>query len=143
MIASKFLRRTTARTILKKIFLKSVLRNFAFYNFCLNLGFQCTEEACATWKLFLISGSIITVSKLHKKPAVRTIFRKNWNLWNFAFYNPSWNLDFQPFEKNLTTLQLLRILHDINIISKFLRKIRARAIFKKSVFQNFVYHNSW
>ena len=91
----------------------------------------------------LISRSNITVSKLYKKLAVRTIFRENCKLRNFAFYNFCQNLGFQPLEKDLTTLQLLRILHGIIIISKFVR----RTIFKKfSILQNFAFYNfckSW
>ena len=47
------------------------------------------------------------------------IFQKKINLRNFAFYNFSENHGFQPLERDLTTLQLLRILHGITIISKF------------------------
>ena len=93
----------------------------------------------------LISRSNITVSKLYKKLAVRTIFRENCKLRNFAFYNFCQNLGFQPLEK--TTLQLLRILHGIIIISRFVRRTTARAIFRKfSILQNFAFYNfckSW
>ena len=41
------------------------------------------------------------------------------------------NLGFQPLEKSLTTLQLLRILQRMIIISKSLRRITAWAIFRK------------
>ena len=86
----------------------------------------------------LISRSNITVSKLYKKLAVRTIFRENCKLRNFAFNNFCQNLGFQPLEKDLTTLQLLRILHGIIIISKFVRRTTARAIFRKfSILQKF------
>ena len=40
-------------------------------------------------------------------------------LRNFAFYNSSLNLGFQPLEEYLTTLQLLKISHGIIIKSRF------------------------
>ena len=61
----KTYRRKTARTAII-----SEMRNFAFYNFCQNLGFQSSEEGWAALQLLLISGSIITISKLYKTLAV-------------------------------------------------------------------------
>ena len=81
---TKLLRKNGVRAIFRKT---CNLRNFAFYNFCENLDFQSYEESWATLQLPLISRSIITMSKLHKKLAVRAIFRKICNLRNFAFYN--------------------------------------------------------
>ena len=55
------------------------------------------EEDWATLQLLLISHSTITISKIHKKFAVRAIFKKIGNLRNFAFNKFSYNLGFQPF----------------------------------------------
>ena len=82
-------------------------------------------------QLLLISRRIIRISKFYRKLAFSPIFRKICNLRNFAFYNFCQNLGFQPLEKDLKTLQLLRILHGIIIISKFVRRTTARAIFRK------------
>ena len=130
--------KTARRAIISEI---CILLIFAFYNFCQNLGFQCLEEGQAALQLLLISRSIMTVPKLYKKLAVRAIFRKNYKLRNFTFYNFSQNLGFRPLEKDLTTLQLLRI-HGIIIISKFVRRTTARAIFRKfSILRNFGFYN--
>ena len=82
------------------------------------------------------------MSKLHRKLAVSAIFRKICNWQSFAFCKFWQNLGFQPLEKDLATLQLLRILHEIIITSKFLRRTTARAIFRKfSILQNFAFYN--
>ena len=68
--------------------------------------------------------------------------KKKCKLRNLTFYNFSQNLGFQSLEKNLTTLQLLRILHGICIISKFVRRTTAKTIFRKSsILQNFAFYN--
>ena len=83
------------------------------------------------------------MTKVLKRNAARGIFKKKLIFGNFAFYKNCQNLGFQPLEKDLTTLQLLRILHGIIIISKFVR----RTIFRKfSILQNFAFYNfckSW
>ena len=81
-------------------------------------------------------------SKGFPRNTVRGIFKKVCILRNFAFYNFSEILVFQPLEKDVTTLQLLRILHGIIIISKFVRRTTARAIFRNfSIFRNFAFYN--
>ena len=68
---------------------------------------------------------------------------KNFILQNFAFYNFCWRLGFQPLEKDLTTLQLLRILHGMIIIAKFLtNKDHSQGYLQKiCIFQNFALYN--
>ena len=70
---SQFLKKTTAGVIFRKI---CILQNFAFYNFSEKFCFQSQEECWEILRLLLISRSIITVSKLHKKLAFRAIFEK-------------------------------------------------------------------
>ena len=91
---------------------------------------------------YLISLGIITISKIHKKFAVTAICKRNCNLRNFAFYKFSQNLGCPPFEKDLTTLQLLQIVLEIIIISNFVGKATARALFRKiRILRNFVFYN--
>ena len=96
----KTYRRKTARTAII-----SEMRNFAFYNFCQNLGFQSSEEGWAALQLLLISGSIITISKcqgcLQKKITkfhILQLFLESWfsavtkGFGNFtATQNITWN----------------------------------------------------
>ena len=50
---------------------------FRIYSFCQNLCFHSLEEDWGTLQLLSISHSIIAITKLHNKLAVRSIFRKN------------------------------------------------------------------
>ena len=59
---------------------------------------------------------------------------KRCNLRNFAFQNISQNLGFLLLEKDLTTLQLLRILHGIKIISKVFNNGYSRDYLKKDLY---------
>ena len=116
-----------------------ILLNFTF-NSCQNLSFQSLEEDCQTLKVLKIRHANIAITQVLKRNASEesSIF----NLRNLAFYNFSQNLGFQPLEKDLTTLQLLRTLHGTIMISKFVRRTTARAIFRKfSILRNFVFYN--
>ena len=85
--------------------------------------------------LLLISRSIITMSKLHKKVAVSAIFRKNCNLQNLAFYNFCQNLGFGQFCSSL-------LYHGTITTTKLLRKHGIRAIFRKTChLRNFAFYN--
>ena len=96
IITTKIFRRPEVRAIFRKT---CNLRNFAFYNFSENLDFQSYEEGWETLQVPLISRSIIKMPNLHKKRAVRTIFKKMCNLRNFSFYNFGWNLVFNPYKR--------------------------------------------
>ena len=126
----KVFRRITARLIFNRIW---ILRNLAFYNFFENLYYQSKEEGWTTLRLLLVSPSIITVSTLQKKYAVRVISRKFRNLWNFAFYKFSKNLGFQSWEEGWTTLLLLLISRCIFTISKFHKKFQLGLFWEKFV----------
>ena len=64
---------------------------------------------------------------------------KRCNLRNFAFQNISQNLGFLLLEKDLTTLQLLRILHGIKIMPKVL--IMTTTFRKICIVRNFAFCN--
>ena len=134
---SRLHRKLAVSTIFRKI---CNLRSFAFYNFSQSLGFQPLEKELTTLQLLRILHGVIIISNFVRRTTARTIFRNFSVLQNFVFCNFCQNLGFQLLEKDLTTLQLLRILHGIIIISKFVRRTAARAIFRKfSILQNFAF----
>ena len=75
---TKLLRKPGIRAIFRKT---SHLRNFAFYNFSDNLYFQSYEEGWAILQLPLISRSIITMSKVHKKSLQRGLSSKKFVIY--------------------------------------------------------------
>ena len=115
---------------------------FRILQLLLESWFSVFKRDFGNFQLFLISRSIITISKLYKNVAVKAILRKICNLRNLVFYKFSQNLGFQPLGKGLTTLQLVPILCEIIIISKVLRKNTARAVWRKiCILRNFAFYN--
>ena len=91
----------------------SILRNLAFYNLWQNLGFQTSQEVGQLYSSLLYH-SIMTTTKLLRKPGFKAIFRKTTN------FNRS--LVYFAWIKSLTTLQLLIILNGISVTPAFLKK---------------------
>ena len=80
----------------------------------------------------LLYHSIITMTKLLRKPGFRTIFRKTANF--------NRNLVYFPWIESLTTLHLLVTLNVINMTPAFLKKGSINSLLKKScIFQNFFF----
>ena len=87
---AQFLRKPAVWNIFRKT---CDLRDFAFYKFFEDLGFQPLHKDWTILQQF-----IIPWYHYH-------IFSKTWNLRNFAFYKFSENLGFQPLYKDWTILQ--------------------------------------
>ena len=147
IIISKFLRKTSASIVFWKI---CVLRNFTFQNFSENLCFHSLEEGWGTFQLLLISCSI-AISKLHKKLASRSIFKKPFTLRNFAFQNFYQNLGFQRLQEDWATLQQF-IIPSYHCFDKalsgrdrvsFFHILNNNNIFPKISFKNFFYSISY
>ena len=82
----------------------------------------------------LLYHSIITTTKLLRKPELRDIFRKTKN------FNRS--LVYFPWIKSLTTLQLLTTLNGINRTPAFLKKGSTNSLLKKScILRNLAFHH--
>ena len=113
------------------------LRNFAFYNFLLESQFLVLRRGLSNFAAAVnITQYHYIIKALQKKCSQGYLQR------NFALYKFSQNLGFQLLEKDLTTLQILRILHGIIIISQFVRRTTTRAIFRKfRILRNFVFYN--
>ena len=105
-----------------------ILQIFAFYNFSENLDFHSYEEDWATLQLPLISRSIITMPKLHKKLAVRAIFKKN-IIAKFHILQlllESWYSTLTRGLSNIAAVYLLY--HGIITTTKLLRKPGAKGL---------------
>ena len=76
------------KNLINVIFKKCILLNFTL-NSCQNLGFQSLEEDCVTIKVLKIPHGNIVITKVLKRNTVRRIFKKTFDLRNFATSNAS------------------------------------------------------
>ena len=111
----------------------SILRNFAFYNLCQNLGFQPLQQDWAT-----LAAVYYTMVSL-----LRQSFSENLDLGLSSeklviceishFTNFSRSLVYFPWIKSVTTSQLLILLNGINMTLAFLKKGSIKSLLKKVV----------
>ena len=135
LIKSKVLILTLTRVIFRcEISNFTTFAKILVFNLQKQTGQLCS---CCQYHIVLLQYQKFTINlQLGLSP------NKMCNLRNFAFYNISQNLGFLLSEKDLTTLRLLRILHEIKIISKFLIMTTARTTLTKiCISRNFAFCN--
>ena len=126
---SKFVRRTIQSGLFSENLVFSEISHFTTFA---ESWYSALRRGLANFTPALISRSIATMPKLHRKLAVTVIFRRFSILRNFTFCNFCQNLVFQTLQEDWETLQQL-LYHSIITTTKLLTKPGFRAIFRKLV----------